>query len=99
MKGFKGGVCWMLFVSNSRPPGNLLSDSLPGALSLSVIGGSGKIEWVEGEGETKEHCLQCICLSIRCLYPIVGDGGGGGKWNGLQVGDPSLAWASGGELR
>jgi hypothetical protein len=49
MKGFKGGVYWVLLNSNSRPPGNLLSDSLPGALSLSVIGGSGKMERVEGE--------------------------------------------------
>ena len=103
MKGFR--AYWMLFESDSRPSGNLLSDSLVGrpplrgTLSLAVIGGGDKIERVEGEGEAGEHCPRYICLSIRCLYPVVGDGGGGGKWNGVQVADPSLAWASGGELR
>ena len=99
VKRFGGEAYWMLFESNSRPPGNLLSDSLLGALSLSVISGSGKIEPTEGEGETREHCPQHICLSIHCLYPIIGDGGVGGKWNGMRVTDPSLAWMSGGELR
>ena len=99
MKGFRGEAYWM-FESNSRPPGNLLSGSLHGTPSLSVIGGSDKIERAdsEGEGEAGEYCPQYICLSICCLYPVVGDGGGG-KWNGMQVADPSLAWASGGELR
>ena len=99
MKGFKGGVYWMLFDSNSRPPGNLLSDSLRGALGLSVIGGNGKIERVEGEGETRKHCPQYICLSIRCLYPIIGGGDVEGKWNVMRVAEPSLAQTSGGELR
>jgi len=100
MKGFRGEAYWMLFESKSRPPGNLLSVFLHGALSLSVIGGGDdKIERVEGEGETGEHCPRYICLCIRCLYPVVGDGGGRGKWNGMQVADPSLAWASGGEPR
>jgi len=45
----------MLFESNSRPPGNLLSGSLRGALCLSVIGGGDKIERAEGERETGEH--------------------------------------------
>ena len=96
MKGFKGEAYWMSFESNSD---NLLSDSLRGALILSVICGGDKIDRVEGEGEAGEHCPRYIWLSIRCLYPIVGDGGGGGKWNGMQVAVPSLAWTSGGELR
>ena len=99
MKGFKGEAYWILFESSSRPPSNLLSDSLRGALSLSVIDGGDNIERVEGEGEAGEHCPRYVCLSIRCLYPVVGDGGGGGKWNGMQVADPSLAWTRGGELR
>ena len=99
MKGFKGRVYWMLYESNSRTPSNLLSDSLLGALSLSVIGGGDKIERVEGEGGAREHCPQYICLSIRCLYPAIGDGAVGGKWNRMRVAEPSLAWASGGELR
>ena len=89
----------MLFESNSRPPANLLSDFLPGTLSLSVIGGGDNIERVEREEESGEHCPWYICLSIRYSYSVVGDGGGGGKWNEMQVADPSLAWASGGELR
>ena len=64
-----------------------------------MIGGGNKIEQVEGEGEAGEHCPRYVCLSIRSLYPVVGDGGGGEKWNEMQVADPSLAWASGGELR
>jgi hypothetical protein len=99
IKGFKGGAYWMSFESNSRTPGNLLPDSLRGVPSLSLISGVDKIERVEGEGEAGEHCPRYICLSIRCLYAVVGDGGGGGKWNGMQVADPSLACASGGELR
>lgn len=99
MKGFIGDACWMLFESNSRTPGNLMLGSPHGALSLSVIGGGDRIERIEGEGEAGEHCPRYICLSIRCLYPGVGDGGGGGKWNGMHVADPSLAWTSGGELR
>ena len=62
-------------------------------------GGGDKIEQVEGEGEAREHCPWDICLSIRCLYPVVGDGGEGGRWNGMQVTDPSLAYTSGEELR
>jgi len=91
MKGFKVEAYWMLFEFDSRPPDTLLSDSLHGAQSLSVIGGGDKIEQVEGEGEAREHCPRDICLSIRCLYPVVGDGGEGGRWNGMQVADPSLA--------
>jgi len=99
MKGFKGGANWTLFESNSMAVGNLLPDSPGGVLCLSVIGGSDKMEQVEGEGETGEDRPRYICLSIRCLYPSVGDGGGGGKWNGIKVTGPSLVWTSGGEVR
>jgi hypothetical protein len=59
----------MLFESNSRTPGNLLSDSLPGALSLSVIGGGDEIERVEGEGEAGEHCpLSFHSLRVPCRW-------------------------------
>ena len=56
MKGFRGEVYWMLFKSDSMPLGNSLSDSLRGALSLSVVGGGNKIDPVEGEGKAREHC-------------------------------------------
>jgi len=98
MKGFKGGAYWTLFESNSMKVGKLLSDSPDGVQSLSVIGGGDKIEQVDGEGETGEDRPRYICLSIRCLYPSVGDGGGGGKWNGIQVTGPSLVWTSDGEV-
>jgi hypothetical protein len=79
MKGFRGEAYWMLFESNSRMPANSLSDSLRGALSLSVLGGGDKIDPVEGEGKTGELCPQYSCLPIRSSSPVVGDGGGGGK--------------------
>jgi hypothetical protein len=63
MKGFKGEAYWIFLESNSRPPANLLSDSLPGALSLLVIGGSGKIERVEGN----QRIMPTVHLSFHSL--------------------------------
>ena len=50
MKGFRGEAYWILFESNSRPPSNLLSDSLRGALSLSVIDGGDNPVIIAGFG-------------------------------------------------
>ena len=57
MKGFRGEAYWMLFESNLRPPSDLLSDSVCGALSLPVFGGgeSDKTERVLREREAGEH--------------------------------------------
>ena len=71
MKGFRGEAYWMLFKSDSMPPGNSLSYSLHGALSLSVVGGGNKIDPVEGEKlesivprDVTELSLKRLCTQI-----------------------------------
>ena len=86
-------------LAESNPMGGCLSKPPREPLNLKVVGGGDTVEQTEGEGGAGKDCVRPrhdFCLSICCLCPD--GGGGGGRWYGRHVTDSSLVCASDGEL-